>query len=50
MYKYNNSVYGVLDNVRTNYSDMELDIDKLKEQLANADNLDIVSQVVTKLS
>lgn len=50
MHQYNNSVYGVLDNVRTNYSDMELDVDKLRDELANAENLDIVSQVVTKLS
>ena len=49
MHQYNNSVYGVLDNVRNNYSDMELDIDKLRNELATADNLDIVKQVVDKL-
>ena len=49
MHEYNNSVYGVLDNVKNNYSDMELDIDKLRNDMATADNLDIVSQVVTKL-
>lgn len=50
MHQYNNSIYGILDNVKNNYSDMELDINKLKEEMANSENLDIVSQVVTKLS
>lgn len=49
IHQYNNSAYGILDNVKNNYSDMELDINKLKEDLANAENLDIVSQVVSKL-
>lgn len=50
MHQYNNSIYGILDTVRNNYADMKLDVDQLREDLANADNLDIVSQVVTKLS
>lgn len=49
MHQYNNSIYGVLDNVRNNYSDMELDINKLTSEMANAENLDIVKDVVTKL-
>lgn len=49
MHEYDNSIYGVLDTVRNKYSDMELDVDKLRDELANADNLDIVSQVVSKL-
>lgn len=49
LYKYNNSVYGILDNVSKNYKDMELDIDKLRNELATTDNLDIVKKVVDNL-
>ena len=50
IYAYNNSAYGILDNVSKDYSDLSLDIDKLRSDMANAENLDIVKQVVTKLS
>ena len=49
MHEYNNSIYGVLDTVKNNYSDMKLDVDELRDELANAENLDIVKQVVDKL-
>lgn len=49
IHEYNNSMYGILDNVSKNYSDMELDINKLRESLANAEGLDIVKNVVDKL-
>ncbi len=49
MHQYNNSIYGILDNVKNNYSDMELDINKLREEMANSENLDIVSKVIDKL-
>ena len=49
IYQYMNSVYGVLDNVSNDYSNLNLDIDSLREKLATADGLDIVKDVVTKL-
>lgn len=49
IHEYNNSAYGILDNVSKNYSDMELDINKLRNDLATADGLDIIKNVVDKL-
>lgn len=49
LYEYNNSIYGVLNNVSRDYQNLDLDIEALRQKLADADNLDIVKDVVTKL-
>lgn len=49
MYEYSNSAYGILDSISNDYENLDLDIEALKNKLANADNLDIVKDVVTKL-
>jgi len=33
--KYRNSIYGILDALKTDYSDLDLDVEKLREKLAD---------------
>lgn len=49
IYEQTNSAFGILDSISTDYSNLNLDIDGLRDKLANAENLDIVKDVVTKL-
>lgn len=49
VYKYQNSIFGILDNLKQDYSDMELDINQLSSQLTNDENLDLVKDILTKL-
>ena len=49
IYDQSNSAFGILDSISTDYSNLNLDIDGLREKLAGAENLDIVKDVVTKL-
>jgi len=49
VYEQTNSAFGILDSISTDYSNLNLDIDGLRDKLASAENLDIVKDVVTKL-
>ena len=49
VYKYQNSVLGILDTIKTDYSDLDLDIDSLREKLADPESLTFLKDVVTKL-
>lgn len=49
IYEYKNSVYGILDGISSDYSNLDLDINKLTESLSNADNLTMLKDVLTKL-
>lgn len=49
VYKYQNSVLGILDTIKTDYSDLDLDIDNLREKLADPESLAFLKDVVTKL-
>lgn len=48
-YKYRNSVMGILDNISTDYSDLDLDITKLQQKLADGENIELVKNIVDKL-
>jgi hypothetical protein len=48
-YKYRNSVMGILDNISTDYSDLDLDITKLQQKLANGENIELVKNIMDKL-
>jgi len=48
-YKYQNSIKGILEAVSTDYSNLDLDVTKLREKLDNVENIDLVKNVVTKL-
>lgn len=49
IYEYRNSVYGILDAVKNDYSDLDLDVNKLQEDLSNTENLGLLKEVVDKL-
>lgn len=48
-YKYRNSVYGILDAISTDYSNLELDADKIKNAMANPEQIGFLKDVLTKL-
>ena len=48
IYKYQNSILGVLDTIKTDYSDTEFDLSKMQEALASSD-LSVVKDIVSKL-
>ena len=49
VYKYQNSVYGILDGLKTDYSNIDLDITKLGEKFADPNTLGTVKDILTKL-
>jgi hypothetical protein len=49
IYDYKNSVMGVLEAATTEYSDLELDVNKLKEGLTDPESLKLLKDIVVKL-
>lgn len=49
IYKYKNSVLGILDAVSSDYSNLELDATKIQQTLADPDNMALLKSVLTKL-
>ena len=48
IYKYQNSVLGILDTIKTDYSDTEFDLSKIQEALTSSD-LSMVKDIISKL-
>ena len=48
-YKYRNSVMGILDQVSADYSNLELDAQKIQSEIANPENLGLLKDVMEKL-
>lgn len=49
VYTYNNSVLGILESISQDYSNLDFDIQKLQNDIANPENLKLVKDVLTKL-
>ena len=49
IYKYKNSVLGILDAVSTDYNNLNLDATTIRDTLADEDNLRLLKDVITKL-
>lgn len=49
IYKYQNSIYGVLDNVSKDYDNLNLDATDIEKKIANKDNIQFLNTVLTKL-
>lgn len=49
IYEYRNSIYGILDAFKTDYSDLDLDVKKIQESLSDDENLGFLKEVVEKL-
>ena len=48
-YKYRNSVYGVLDALNTDYNNLNLDAETIREKIADKESLGLLKDVLTKL-
>ena len=49
VYKYQDSAYGILDALNTDYSNLNFDIEKLAKEISNKENVQFLDQVLTKL-
>ena len=49
IYQYRNSVYGILDAMKTDYSNLELDASKIQKEIADPENLTLLKDVINKL-
>ena len=50
IYKYQNSVLGILDTIGTDYSNLDFDITELQQKLADPNNLELVRGMLTKMN
>ena len=49
IYTYRNSAAGIMESIGRDYSNLELDADKIKNEMADPDNLTLLKDVLTKL-
>lgn len=49
IYRYRDSVLGIMEAMKTDYDNLDLDIDKLTQELTENENLGLVKEVVEKL-
>ena len=49
VYTYRNSVLGILDNISTDYSNLNLDASEIQKKLADPENMEFLKSVLTKL-
>lgn len=48
-YEYKNSVYGILNSLQNDYSNLNLDAESIREKIADPENMDLLKQVLAKL-
>lgn len=48
-YKYRNSVMGIMEQISTDYSNMNLDATQIQEKIADPNNLTLLKNIVDKL-
>lgn len=49
IYKYQNSAMGIIDMIKTNYNDLNLDATAIHDKLADPDNLSLLKSIMTEL-
>jgi hypothetical protein len=49
IYTYRNSVMGLLETISADYSNMDLDANKIYGKFADPESMDLIKQVLTKL-
>ena len=49
VYKYQNSALGILDTIKTDYNNLEFDAEKIKADIGEPNNLELLKNVLTKL-
>lgn len=49
IYEYDHSAYGILDNIKNNYNNLDLDATTIQQKLADPNNMDFLKEVLAKL-
>lgn len=49
VYKYQNSILGILDSVAQDYSNLEFDASKIQQELADPQNLELLKGIMSRL-
>lgn len=49
IYDYKNSVLGILENISTDYSNLDLNASDIQSKLADPDNMQLLKDILTKL-
>lgn len=49
VYKYQNSILGILDTISQDYSNLNLDAAEIQKKLADPENLELFKSIITKL-
>lgn len=49
IYQYQNSVYGILDTISTDYENLNLDATEIEQKISNEQNLNLLRDVLSKL-
>ena len=49
VYKYQNSILGILDTVSQDYSNLNLDATEIQKKLADPNNMELLKSIMTKL-
>ena len=49
IYSYNNSIYGILENVGKDYSNLSLDAAEIQKKIGDPNNLALLKDIMTKL-
>ena len=49
IYEYDHSAYGILDNIKNNYNNLDLDASEIQQKLADPENMDLLKSVLAKL-
>ena len=49
IYKYQNSAYGILDAMNTDYSNLNFDVQEIAQKLQNKEGIELLNNVMTKL-
>lgn len=49
VYKYQNSILGILDTISQDYSNLNLDAAEIQKKLADPENLELLKSIITKL-
>lgn len=49
VYKYKNSALGILQAISQDYSNLDLDADKIKDKIANKENVEFLKEVMDKM-
>ncbi len=48
-YNYRNSIYGILDTISQDYSNLDFDAQKIQKEIGDPENLELLKSVLTKL-